>query len=171
MARANLFGNQNSTVERSGVIVVTKRTVRFAKNVYQTHNIVAFSEGDISIGKIPWWLVVAVFLSGLAINSVNQSMGILLILLGVGGIVWNFLKPKHYGLQIVLNSGDKKMFVTKDTGGLRQAIAVIYDFIEFEKDATYQISINNSQVTGNLVQGDARDVSLKPMVDMRERNF
>lgn len=63
------------------------------------------------------------------------------------------------------------MFITKDTGGLRQAISMIYDFIEFEKDATYQISINNSQVTGNLVQGDARDVSLNPVVDMRKRNF
>jgi uncharacterized membrane protein len=158
MAVSNPFGSQNITVEQNKVITVTKRTVRFAKNVYQTHNIAGFGEGEIDIGTIPWLLVVVVFILGLILNSFNMLVGWLIVLVGIAGGAWNIFKPKHYGLLPTLNSGDKKLFITIDQTGLKQVISVIYEFIETEKDATYQISINNSQVKGNFIQGNARDV-------------
>lgn len=158
MATSSPFGSQDITLEKNKVITVTKRTVRFARNVYQTHNIAGFGEGEVEIGAIPWGLIIVVFILGLILNSFNLGVGWLLVLGGIAGGVWNFAKPKHYGLLLTLNSGDKKLFVTTDQTGLKQVISVIYEFIETEKDATYQISINNSQVKGNFIQGSAKDV-------------
>lgn len=72
----------------------------------------------------------------------------------IAGSVWNFVKPKYYGLLLTINSGDKILFTTTDKSGLKKVISVIYDFIETERDATYQISINSSTVSGNFVQGN-----------------
>ncbi|MEH2263800.1 DUF6232 family protein [Nostoc sp.] len=152
---ANSFGsNQNITLEKNKVLLITKRTVRFARNVYQTHNISGFSEGEVDIGTIPWVIIIIVLLLGLTISFFNSGSGWLLILLAVAAGIWNFVKPKHYGLLLTLNSGDKKLFTTTDKPGLKKVISVIYDFIESEKEATYQVSVNNNNVTGNFVQGN-----------------
>ena len=58
MASNPLGGSQNITLEKTKLIVVTKRTIRFARNVYQTHNITGFGEGEIDIGGIPWILII-----------------------------------------------------------------------------------------------------------------
>ena len=73
----------------------------------------------------------------------------------MAGVIWNFYKPKHYGLLISLNSGDKTLFTTNKTDSLKEIIGQVYDFIETEKEATYQISISNSKVSGNFIQGNA----------------
>lgn len=161
MAMSSPFGSQDITLEKNKVITVTKRTVRFAKNVYQTHNIAGFGEGEVEIGAIPWIFIIVVFTLGLILISFNLRLGWLLLLAGIAGGVWNFAKPKHYGFLLTLNSGDKKLFVTTDQAGLKQVISVIYEFIETERDTTYQISINNSQVKGNFIQGSAGDISFE----------
>ena len=150
----NFGSNQSVTLEKNKVILITKRTVRFASNVYQTHNISGFSEGEVDIGTIPWIILIIVLLIGLTVRVFNGGSGWFLILLAVAGGVWNFVKPKHYGLLLTLNSGDKKLFTTTDKPGLKKVISVIYDFIETEKDAAYRISVTNNNVTGNFVQGN-----------------
>jgi hypothetical protein len=65
MAANPLGGNQSITLEQNKVILVTKRTVRVARNVYQTHNIAGFGEGEVEIGSIPWGLVIFVLIIGL----------------------------------------------------------------------------------------------------------
>lgn len=63
---------------------------------------------------------------------------------------------------LTLNSGDKKLFTTTDQEGLKRVIKVIYDLIETEKEATYQISVNHSKINGNFIQGYAGgDVSYR----------
>lgn len=148
-------------------ITVTKRTVRFGKTVYQTHNIAAFSEGEVESRKIPWIIIIAaIFVGSIVIVSTLElglgeefgKAGSILLLLSVVGILFNLVRLNHYGFMITLNSGDKHLFITKDTYGLKQIISVIYEFIETGKDVTYQISISNSQVSGNFIQGNAKDV-------------
>jgi hypothetical protein len=155
MATPNpLASNQNITLERNKVITITKKTVRFSHNVYQTHNITGFSEGEVEIGTIPWVIIVALLLIGSIAGLGNSGIGLALSFAAIGGAIWNFTKPKHYGLLLTLNSGDKKLFTTTDKPNLKLAIGAIYEFIEKEKDAIYQISINNGQVKGNWIQGD-----------------
>jgi len=155
MATPNPLGsNQNITLERNKVITITKKTVRFSHNVYQTHNITGFSEGEVEIGTIPWVIIVALLLIGSIAGLANSAIGFALSFAAIGGAIWNFTKPKHYGLLLTLNSGDKKLFTTTDKPNLKLAIGAIYEFIEKEKDAIYQISINNGQVKGNWIQGD-----------------
>lgn len=155
MATPNPLGsNQNITLEHNKVITLTKRTIRFSKNVYQTHNITGFSEGEVDMGTIPWGIIVALLLIGSTVGIANSGIGLVLSLAAIGGAIWNFSKPKHYGLLLTLNSGDKKLFTTTKTEQLKEIIAQIYEFIESEKEVTYQISISNSEVSGNFIQGN-----------------
>lgn len=135
-------------------ILLTKRTVRFKKTVYLTRNITSFSDGEVEIGSIPWLVIVAVVVLSPLIGLVNGAISGLLLMLAVGGVVWNFAKPKHYGLLLTLNSGGERLFVTSDRRGLSQVVDKISEIIENDKDISYEISISDSQITGNLIQGD-----------------
>ena len=158
MATLNPFKNSKGiTLVRDQVITLTKRTIRFSNNVYQTHNITGFSEGEVEIGMIPWWIIIlSIGYSFVMIRQYdNWAGGQYLFYPGIVGLGWNLIKPKHYGLLITLNSGDKTLFTTTKTKNLKVIIIQIYDFIEADKEATYQISISNSEVSGNFIQGNA----------------
>jgi Family of unknown function (DUF6232) len=151
---SNLFGNNQSiTIDRSKLITVTNKTVRFESSVYQTHNIASFTEGEVEIGGIPWIFLVILTVIGLISISFNAFLGWMLFLAGIAGIVYNFSKPKHRGLLITLNSGDKRLFVAREEG-LEKVVEEIYTLIEKESNASYKISIANSQIQGNFVQGN-----------------
>ena len=162
MATPNLLGsNQSIALERNQVITITKRTVRFSKTVYQTHNITGFSQGSVDIGTIPWSIIVSVFFASLIAGTGNSALGGLLVLAAIGGVVWNLTKPKYHGLLLTLNSGDKTLFVANEPEKLKQIVLGIYDFIEQEKNnVSYEICINNSEVKGNLIQGNVRGNTL-----------
>jgi len=173
MTIINPLVSDNVQLESKGVINVTRTTVRFSRTVYQTRNISEFSEGQVRMGLIPWNSLAIILIAGLVIGfsgfsiyQLNQDstlslvvlVGAVLVMAGVAGFIWNLIDPQYYGLLITLNSGDKRLFVTQDIAGLRQVISTIYEFIETEKDTIYQISISNSQVRGNFIQGNAKDV-------------
>ncbi len=151
---SNLFGsNQSITIDRSKLITVTNKTVRFESSVYQTHNIASFTEGEVEIGGLPWIFLVLLTIIGLISISFNAFLGWMLFLAGMAGIVYNLSKPKHRGLLITLNSGDKRLFVAQEEG-LAKVVDEIYTLIEKESNASYKISIANSQIQGNFVQGN-----------------
>lgn len=152
MASASPSFGQNVNVERNQVITVTKRTVRFSKSVYQTNNIASFSEGNVTVSGLPWILLIILIVIGLVMSSFN-GIGWMLMLAGIAGVGWNLSKPKNYGLLLSLNSGDKSLFVSTDTEGLKKVISVIYELIEQESEATYQVNISNSKIEGGFIQG------------------
>jgi hypothetical protein len=155
---ANPLGNgKNITVEQGKRdVLVTKRTVRFGPNVYQTSNIAGFSEGEIEMAGIPWLLLIILMVVGLIVLAAagNNNVGQVLIVLSIAGAFWNFFKPKQYGFLLTINSGDKVLFSSYDKKGVRETVSAISKFIESEKDATYRISINNAKVEGSIVAGD-----------------
>ncbi|MEG4288143.1 DUF6232 family protein [Microcoleus sp. C2C3] len=154
MATSNpLASNQNITLERNKVITITKRTVRFSNDVYQTHNITGFSEGEVEIGTIPWGIIVALLLMGSIAGLANSGIGLALSLAAIGGAVWNFVKPKHYGLLLTFNSGHQTLFVTNDKPHLKEKINTIYELIEKAENKTYELSILNSTVSGQFIMG------------------
>ncbi|NES06376.1 MAG: hypothetical protein F6K22_28300 [Okeania sp. SIO2F4] len=154
----NFLGNdKNTSVEKGkSIILVTKRTVRFGKSVYQTHNIAGFSEGKIKTPGIPWILLIIFMIVGLIILStkINNNVGGIFTILAILGAFGNIFRAQQYGLLLTINSGDRILFSSTDQIGMRSIISEIYEFIESEKDATYRIDINNSSVSGNFVQGD-----------------
>jgi Family of unknown function (DUF6232) len=160
------LGSRNVSLESNSVITVTRRTVRFAKNVFQTHNISSFSDGEVEIGRIPWAMAIIPLILWLLIGLADMRqwfvLAWLLFFTGITCLVWNVAKPKHYGLLISLNSGEKKLFITSDTKGLKKTITVIYDLLETESESTYQININSSNIQGNFIAGsNSGDTSYK----------
>jgi len=156
MATSNpLASNQNITLERNKVITITKRTVRFSNDVYQTHNITGFSEGEVEIGAIPWGIIIVVlFIIGPIVGIANNGIGSVLMLAAIGGVIWNFAKPKHYGLLLTFNSGHQTLFVTNDKTHLKEKINNIYELIEKAENKIYELSISNSTVTGQFIMGN-----------------
>lgn len=142
-------GSQGITLVRNQVITVSKRTIRFSHNVYLFHNIEGFSEKEVDIVTIPYWIITTLFMIGVIISSSNITLGLLLTSCAILGLSWNFMKPKHYGLLLTFSSGNKILFTTTDTSGIKNVISVIYDFFETEtkKQLMIQISISNSQVS------------------------
>lgn len=121
------FGSSSIVLERNKILTITKKTLRSNSSVYQLCNISSFSEGAVDIGTIPWIVIMGVFVVGLIVGIVDGNVGVFIMLISVAAVVWNFLKPKHYGLLITENSGDKTLFVTTDQPGLQQAIQTTYD--------------------------------------------
>jgi hypothetical protein len=149
--------DSNTYVEVNQLITVTNRTVRFSNTVYQTKNITSFSEGNIVTLEFPWTPVIIITLLGFMMASTDfrdvKGIGVSIMIVGVFGIIINLARPKQYGLLLALNSGDKKLFVSSDTKGLKNIISVIYDLIETDSEATYQVNISNSKIKGNFIQG------------------
>lgn len=152
-------GGQSIALERNKVITLTNKTVRYGTEVYQTHNIVGFGEGKVDIGTIPWILLIIILFVALilpAVPFIGSMSAFLFLSFSIGGLCWNLFKPKHYGLLMTLNSGDKKLFVTSDFSGLKHVTSTIYELIEKDREAAYQITVQNSQIKGNFVQGYAQ---------------
>lgn len=85
MVTANPLGsNQSITLERNKVITITKRTVRFSRNVYQTHNIAEFGEGEVDIGTIPWIIIIGILIVALIVGVFNSGVGVLLSVIWIG---------------------------------------------------------------------------------------
>ncbi|NEQ40350.1 MAG: hypothetical protein F6K40_30605 [Okeania sp. SIO3I5] len=167
---SNPFVNgKNITIKRGERnILVTKRTIRFGKSVYQTSNIAGFSEGEVETAGIPWVFLIILMIVGLIIMAANSNnnVGSILTIISILGAFWNIFKPKEYGLLLTINSGNEILF-SSSREGMEKTISEIYKFIESEEDSTYKISINNSSVSGNLVQGVGGNVRAKAVSSLK----
>jgi hypothetical protein len=150
--------NQNITLEKSKVITVTRRTIYFSGNVYQTQNIEKFSVEKVDIGTISPGSILLLIIFGFILtifsNTVADVIGGLLIFTSVVAIVWNFYKPKYYGLLLTSISGEKKLFPTTDKAGLRETLSAIRDLLDARRDNILEITISNSSITVIAAQGD-----------------
>jgi hypothetical protein len=159
MATPNLLGsNQIVSLERNKVITITKRTVCFSCNVYQTHNITGFSEAEVDVDIEPVsgesFILACLLIAIIGIG--NSGLGLFLLCIVVFGYRWgNRRTRKYYGLLLTLNSGDKKLFITTQKESLKRVIGGIYEFIESENEGTYEISISDNYVSEIFMQEDA----------------
>ncbi len=143
-------GSPSITFVKNQVITVTKRTIRFSHNVYLFHNIEGFSEKEVDIVIIPFWITTTLFVIGVIISSYNLTLGWILTIFSTSGMIWNFCRPKYYGLLLTFNSGNKFLFVTTDRPGIKSIISTIYDFFETEKEATIEIHISQRSASTNI---------------------
>jgi hypothetical protein len=146
MAKNNLLQNGNApdVVENPPPIKITKNTVRFGADIYQFRNISGFGLGEIpNKDIIPKTIIGALFIFGIIlIISVAKLWGIFLVLLAFAGIGMNNQQPKRYGLELYVNSGDNKIFITRDLEGIKNIVSVLYDFMESDLEESYVINID-----------------------------
>ncbi|MEC4892525.1 MAG: DUF6232 family protein [Oscillatoria sp. PMC 1051.18] len=145
-----LQNNQNVSFEKAKYINITKRTVKFGADVYLFRNVTGFglyTPKKFNIIPIP--IIGALFLFGLGLASFEPTMGwgILLLLLGIGAIVLNVSQPDRYGFELVLNSGDHKVFETHDLNGIRTVADTLYKFMESNEEGGYTINIQDKSIT------------------------
>lgn len=52
------------------------------------------------------------------------------------------LIPKRQGLILSLNSGESTIFVSRDIKGIRKVVAILYEFMESDKEGSYIVNID-----------------------------
>lgn len=163
MASGNPFqGSSNITVEKDKVIRITKRTVTFGNNVYQTRNIAGFGDGEIKLGSIlPFPILLGGFLVGLILANFPgvKLVGYIILLSAIGILAYQISREKQYGLLLTLNSGDKYLFTTTDKEGLRKVVGTLCEFIEKDAEGVYTVTVHDNSInvqggfTGTAVTG------------------
>jgi Family of unknown function (DUF6232) len=152
MPQSNPLQNSSSTeIEKTSQIHITKKTLRFGNSVYQFHNVTGFKVGQVKTGLLfPMKTLLIAFLIGLVLANIDGAklLGILILLGAIAGIIANLTQPKVYGLQLELNSGGSKLFPTTDLEGLRKIIALIYEYMESEKENPYTIYFEDKSIRG-----------------------
>ncbi|MEQ8757286.1 MAG: DUF6232 family protein [Coleofasciculus sp. G1-WW12-02] len=143
----------NLSLEKAEVLYITKQTLRFGDDVYQFKNITGFGVGQIKV-MIPFSLIIIVFIFGVIISSwLSRQWGNVTIIISCLAAIFSFIQPKQYGLQIYLNSGDKKLFVTSDTKWLERAVSRLYDFMENAPEGSSMTIEIGGNIQGNIIQG------------------
>ncbi len=142
-------GNDTKAIENPPPIQITKRTVRFGADVYQFRNVTGFGLGEVkNKAIIPNQIIGGFFLFGLVlVVSVAKGLGVVLVLLAIGGIYFNISQPKRYGLEFYVNSGNNKIFITRNLDGIKKVVSVLYEFMKNDKEGSYVINIDQSNAS------------------------
>ncbi|WP_346216177.1 DUF6232 family protein [Kocuria rosea] len=155
----------------SKTLLITRRSIRVGNHVYPTGNICHFGPGLRLVRPVPFKVLLATVLIGfmlITIGSIRSSifdpngglmptlLGWLLILAAIGGLVWDLIRRKEFGLLVSLNSGHNVFFRTRDKDGVSQISQYVYRLFEqLEGDARAHVTINESKVVikGTTVHG------------------
>lgn len=154
---AFLQGNDKTTIEKAKVLYITKKTVRFGDDVYQFRNVTGFGIGEVKPKKIPFIVILGLFLLGIIMISFNSFVGSIMLLCSIAALATNLSQPKLYGLELYLNSGDGKIFITRDIPFLKRTVGELYDFMESNKEETYTVTITDSTLLNSPV-GDKNNI-------------
>jgi hypothetical protein len=146
-----LFQNGSSiTLSQKEEIKITRKTISFGRDVYQFHNVVGFSDGEVDLGKIiPMPIILTGFLMGFIVASLPfiREYGILILVLSSVGLAVNLCQEKKHGLLLTLTSGDKHLFITVDSRGLAKVVDQIRSFMESDDNSSYTVAVNNNSIT------------------------
>ncbi len=156
---AFLSGDDNTKIAQADVIYISDKTVRFGNDVYQFRNVTGFGIDEVKSKKIPFLVIVGLFLFGLTVMNFNNSWGLLSLVISVMALGANILQPKMYGLKLYLNSGDAQIFLTSDTVWLKRSVRSLYDFMNNAGEGSSMTIQIGGNITGNIIQGSkVRDV-------------
>ncbi|MCP2731632.1 DUF6232 family protein [Limnofasciculus baicalensis] len=144
-----------TAIAKSGLLHVTKKSVKFGDNVYQFRNVTGFGIGEVKSEGIPILFILGLFLfGGILATTNNLLVGVIVISIAIGCTIWNIIRPKLYGLTLYLNSGDSRIFITSDTNWLNRAVSKLYDFIENAQEGSYLSITVGGNIEGNIIGGD-----------------
>jgi hypothetical protein len=134
--------DNNTTIEEARYIEITKKTVKFGDDVYQFRNVSGFGVAEIK-KSIPIKFILVLFIAGLFVTVIPgaRMWGVLMLLVSIGIVVDEVVKPKRYGFKLYINSGDGKIFITNDIDGIKKVVSTLYEFMESNEEGSYAINI------------------------------
>lgn len=164
-------------VDEASVIKITDRTVRFGETVYQVRNITGVSVAEYrSPPRIP---VIAIAFCGVigiyllpSQEIEEQSLSFFLITVAAIGAVERFFLRTQYFLQLEMNSGRSRLFLSSRKDFLTKVVKKIYEVMDSNdptiihnytvdlstkhiRDHSTRIEVGGS-VGGNIIGGDVR---------------
>lgn len=151
-----LAANGKQTIEEKGFLEITNNTVKLANDVYQFRNVTGFGVGEVKTKGIPFNLIFILFLVAFVSGNIPGLGGwsLMFWVLVVGAVVYNFNRPKVYGLSLYLNSGHEIVFATENIDLLNRAVRTLKDFMENPQEFKYVNITVEKDNKGNIVVGD-----------------
>jgi hypothetical protein len=140
---------ENSKID----IYITKKTVRFGSEVYQFCNVTGFGISEFKAKNLISLIIILL----LAIVSIIariygvKRLEIVTLVMAFLAIAWNRIRPRKYGFTLYLNSGDKRVFITRNRKFLNDLISVIYEFMESNAEGGYVVNIQNQSINDKSI--------------------
>jgi Family of unknown function (DUF6232) len=144
-----LQNEQTTTIEQPQLIKITKKTVTFGSDIYQFCNVTGFGLDRVkNTSIVPLPIIIFLFGVGgvLILSPVGKGWGVLILCLAAGTVFLNMSQAPKYGLKLYVNSGDNKIFVTKDLNGIKSIVAQLYEFMESDTEGGFIVNIDQSHV-------------------------
>jgi Family of unknown function (DUF6232) len=150
-------------IEPSGYIEITKKTVRFGRNVYQFSNITGFGLVKIKNNYgVPIFFLILLLLSGgwlMADGFRNYRWERVLwggasIFIGIYAIIMILRIPTPYGFELELNSGKTRIITTRDIEGVKNIVSTLYEFMESEVEKSLVVNIDQRNASIGVGYGE-----------------
>lgn len=152
------------------ILTVTNRTVRNGDSIFPTRNISYFGPGEKPLVVVPNEIIIATAFIGLLLTLPSMLFGdsfsiSAVLWAAVGMIVWNRHGPVRHGIVLIVNSGDRMFFATRDRSGrarIAATIQTIFERLEVESKTSFdfsdkRVTITHSSVSGTVNTGDYSD--------------
>jgi hypothetical protein len=151
-----LASNDKQTIEMKGFLEITKNSVKLENDVYQFRNVTGFGVGEVKTKGIPFNLIFILFIIAFVAGNIPgfSSWSLMFWVLVIGAVVYNFTRPKVYGLSLYLNSGHEIVFATENMDFLKRAVRTLKDFMENPQEFKYVNITVEKDNKGNIVVGD-----------------
>jgi hypothetical protein len=149
--------HKSRSFEASENIEITKNTVKFGSSIYQFKNVTGFKVGEQPKSKIPFFVAFLLAFLGSIFYLIGNTIGNSLWLqfgqvsLALSALICyvNITQIPSYGLNLSLNSGEERFFVSKDKEFLMKIVNTLYDFMKTERDGVVNIDMSNRSVRIN----------------------
>jgi hypothetical protein len=161
------FGSRNDTTRvDSGVAYVHERTVEFGETIITVQNIGSMMMFDGRRNHGPAFLGGAIVLLGIAALGAAKVLGLLLLLVGFGLIVWSFVRPVDVFLSIGTGDGRFTNIVSTNRTFLQEIRLFLRTKLDTNNTAIQGV-INIGSATiqrldtrgGSVVQGDGNTIA------------
>ncbi|BDA71830.1 hypothetical protein CAL7716_059960 [Calothrix sp. PCC 7716] len=168
MAEKTLLGkliqnDKDILVEPSAYIEITKKTVRFGRNVYQFSNITGFGLVKIqnNYGLPIFCLILLLAAGGWLMTDGFRNYrwervlwGGASIFIGIYAIIMILRIPTPYGFELELNSGKSRIITTRDIEGVKKIVSTLYDFMENEAEKSLVVNIDQRNASIGVGYGE-----------------
>lgn len=144
--------SQDKIIEKSSSIKINKKTVSFGSEVYQFHNVTGFGLSKVPHKRNYTLIALACFSLLFGLLTFNlyspKYRGVLIIIFSSFLLLGEtfFSIYSTYVFKIYLNSGNCISFATRDRAGIKKVVSKLYDFMQNEKENSYEITVNHNSI-------------------------
>ena len=150
-------------ISYKATVILSQKSIKLGTVVYPLKQLTSFEYGEFNLASMThlmWGIIITLFAILVAGSGFGQGgLSIPFWIVGLLLTIVNLAKLRKPGLLFELTSGSLVLFLSGDQKGGKEITNNIYKILETPDEAkVYEITIQESQITGNIIAGDAKDI-------------